>query len=169
MLNPAFSIKHMREMTPIFYEVSHKVRLRSQILLLLYLLYHIPNLNTSDDAHPMQLRLAIDARVRDARPTEIDMVGWMGRTALELMGQAGLGYSFDPLAEDAADEYGAALKNLVYAHCYSNRITVARSNFLHPAPLSHRHAGCNSISLSSRRSFPRAGAAPSQSSSLFRG
>ncbi len=41
------------------------------------------------------------------------MLGWMGRTALELMGQAGLGYSFDPLVADAADEYGTALKNLV--------------------------------------------------------
>ena len=25
MLNPAFNINHMREMTPIFYEVTHKV------------------------------------------------------------------------------------------------------------------------------------------------
>lgn len=34
----------------------------------------------------------------------------MGRTALELMGQAGLGYSFDPLIEDSTDTYGSALK-----------------------------------------------------------
>lgn len=27
MLNPVFSIKHMRELTPIFYEVAHRVRL----------------------------------------------------------------------------------------------------------------------------------------------
>lgn len=47
--------------------------------------------------------------------SEVDMVGWMGRTALELMGQAGLGYSFDPLVADAADEYGEAIKKLVYA------------------------------------------------------
>lgn len=26
MLNPVFSIKHMREMTPIFYNIAHKVR-----------------------------------------------------------------------------------------------------------------------------------------------
>lgn len=25
MLNPAFNINHMRDMTPIFYEVTHKV------------------------------------------------------------------------------------------------------------------------------------------------
>lgn len=41
------------------------------------------------------------------------MVGWMGRTALELMGQGGLGYSFDPLVADAADEYGSAIKDLM--------------------------------------------------------
>ncbi len=42
------------------------------------------------------------------------MVGWMGRTALELMGQGGLGYSFDPLVADAADEYGSAIKDLMF-------------------------------------------------------
>ena len=46
-------------------------------------------------------------------PAEVDMVGWMGRTALELMGQAGLGYSFDPLTADSADEFGEALKALM--------------------------------------------------------
>lgn len=61
-----------------------------------------------------QLRTAIQARVPDGRPAEVDMVAWMGRTALELMGQGGLGYSFDPLVADAADEYGSALKDLMY-------------------------------------------------------
>ncbi|OJT12108.1 Docosahexaenoic acid omega-hydroxylase CYP4F3 [Trametes pubescens] len=85
MLNPVFSINHMRHMTPLFYDVSHK------------------------------LRTAIEARVSkaEAGASEVDMVGWMGRTALELMGQAGLGYSFDPLVADAADEYGEAIKKLI--------------------------------------------------------
>ncbi|KAL1948949.1 hypothetical protein VTO73DRAFT_10755 [Trametes versicolor] len=83
-LNPVFSINHMRHMSPIFYEVSHK------------------------------LRSAIQARLHDGHPTEVNMVGWMGRTALELMGQGGLGYSFDPLVSDAADEYGSAIKDLMY-------------------------------------------------------
>ena len=42
------------------------------------------------------------------------MVNWMGRTALELMGQAGLGYSFDPLVEDSTDAYGTALKTFMW-------------------------------------------------------
>ncbi|KAI0355254.1 cytochrome P450 [Trametes cingulata] len=43
------------------------------------------------------------------------MLGWMGRTALELIGQTGLGYSFDPLVEDSADEFGTAVKEIIPA------------------------------------------------------
>ncbi|KAI0763492.1 cytochrome P450 [Trametes elegans] len=84
MLNPVFSINHMRHMTPIFYNVGHK------------------------------LCTAIESRVSNGA-TEVDMVGWMGRTALELMGQAGLGCSFDPLVRDVTDEFGEALKDLMPA------------------------------------------------------
>lgn len=42
------------------------------------------------------------------------MLNWMGRTALELIGQAGLGYSFDPLQEDVTpDVYAEAIKAYV--------------------------------------------------------
>lgn len=46
----------------------------------------------------------------------------MGRTALELMGQAGLGYSFDQLVGDAADDYGAAIKDLMYVRSSANNL-----------------------------------------------
>ncbi|RPD54902.1 cytochrome P450 [Lentinus tigrinus ALCF2SS1-7] len=82
LLNPAFNINHMREMIPIFYEVTHK------------------------------LRQAMENSVKSGA-AEINMVNWMGRTALELMGQAGLGYSFDPLVEDSTDTYGTALKMFI--------------------------------------------------------
>ncbi|KAI0718795.1 cytochrome P450 [Cerioporus squamosus] len=85
MLNPIFSINHMRHMMPMFYDVGHK------------------------------LQTAIVERVRGA-PAEIDMLNWMGRTALELIGQAGLGYSFDPLEEDVTpDVYAEAIKSYVPA------------------------------------------------------
>ena len=61
----------------------------------------------------LQLRVAIEQRVRGA-PAEIDMLKWMGRTALEIIGQVGLGHSFDPLTEDVQDEYTDAVKQLVY-------------------------------------------------------
>ena len=41
---------------------------------------------------------------------EIDINGWMGRTTLEMLGQAGLGYSFDNFVNDSSDPYGESLK-----------------------------------------------------------
>ncbi|KAF9261413.1 cytochrome P450 [Marasmius fiardii PR-910] len=82
MMTPVFSIAHMREMVPIFYEVTH--RLQKSLIL----------------------------KVQDG-PKEIDMLSWMGRTALELIGQSGFGYSFDDLAdEERAHPFVVALKAL---------------------------------------------------------
>ena len=81
MLNPVFSIAHMRQMIPIFYNITHK------------------------------LQDAIAMRVKNGQ-SEIDMLDWMGRAALEIFGQAGLGHSFDPLTtDDASDAYTLAAKN----------------------------------------------------------
>ena len=44
---------------------------------------------------------------------EVDLLNWMGRAALELVGQGGLGYSFDPLVENVHNDYGDALKQLL--------------------------------------------------------
>ncbi|CCM00988.1 uncharacterized protein FIBRA_03036 [Fibroporia radiculosa] len=82
LLNPAFSIKHMRHIIPIFYSVVHR------------------------------LRDGIGKKIASGTE-EIDMLDWMGRTALELIGQGGLGYSFDPLVNDTHNEYGQALKSLL--------------------------------------------------------
>lgn len=45
----------------------------------------------------------------------------MGRTALELVGQGGLGHSFDPLTEETSDEYTEAVKALVYVFVFSHK------------------------------------------------
>jgi cytochrome P450 len=83
MLNPVFSIAHMREMVPTFYGVTYK------------------------------LRDALAKKVKNG-PQEIDLLSWMTRTALELIGQSGLGYSFDPLTEDGvAHPYSASTKQFV--------------------------------------------------------
>ncbi|CCM06150.1 uncharacterized protein FIBRA_09623 [Fibroporia radiculosa] len=58
-----------------------------------------------------KLRDAISTQVKEG-PREVDILNWMGRTALELIGQGGLGYSFDPLTEDVQNQYGNALKDL---------------------------------------------------------
>ncbi|KAF7969442.1 hypothetical protein HWV62_27339 [Athelia sp. TMB] len=59
-----------------------------------------------------KLRDAILAQVK-AGPQEIDMVHWFGRTALELIGQSGIGYSFDNLDEGPPHPYSLAVKSLV--------------------------------------------------------
>ncbi|EIM84937.1 cytochrome P450 [Stereum hirsutum FP-91666 SS1] len=44
---------------------------------------------------------------------EIDVSDWMTRVALELVGQGGLGYSFESLDENSSNEWGNALKDFV--------------------------------------------------------
>ncbi|KAI0092453.1 cytochrome P450 [Irpex rosettiformis] len=82
MLNPVFSIAHMRGMTPLFYRVIHR------------------------------LRTAVENEVGNTT-TEIDLHNWMARTALELVGQGGLGYSFDPLTSNTRNAYGDAIKAFI--------------------------------------------------------
>ncbi|KAJ8081555.1 hypothetical protein PM082_007400 [Marasmius tenuissimus] len=83
MLNPVFSAAHLRDMTPIFYDVVKRL---------------------SDTL----------TKTVSAGEQEIDVLSWSSRTALELIGQSGLGYSFDPLTNEAcAHPYPAALKALL--------------------------------------------------------
>ena len=102
MLNPVFSINHMRHMTPIFYRISHKVYFSLFTVCFLLLIFLA-----------RQLRDAVSAEVKDG-PRDVNILGWMGRTALELIGQGGLGYSFDPLTEDVPNEFGDALKAFLW-------------------------------------------------------
>ncbi|KAJ7584776.1 cytochrome P450 [Mycena floridula] len=83
MLNPVFSIAHMRAMTPVFYSIANK------------------------------LCDTLTAQV-EAGPKEIDMLHWMSRTALELIGQSGLGHSFDSLTIGAPPSvYAETIKELL--------------------------------------------------------
>ena len=56
---------------------------------------------------------AISSRV-DGGAQDVDMLAWMVRGALELIGQSGLGHSFDPLTEDVVDPYTDAVKSFAY-------------------------------------------------------
>ncbi|KAG1740657.1 cytochrome P450 [Suillus lakei] len=82
LLNPVFSISHVRDMVPAFIEVTKC------------------------------LRDSIAAQVQYG-PCEINMLEWLSRTALELVGQSGLGYSFDCLKEGYTNPYSAAVENLL--------------------------------------------------------
>ena len=39
------------------------------------------------------------------------IIEWMVRTALGILGQASLGYSFDPLVHDSVDEYANVVES----------------------------------------------------------
>ncbi|KAH6909121.1 cytochrome P450 [Coprinopsis sp. MPI-PUGE-AT-0042] len=72
ILNPVFSIKHMRGMVPVFDEIT------------------------------LKLAGTIGRLVSDGKK-EVEVFEWLTRAALELIGQSGFGYSFDPLTEDAKE------------------------------------------------------------------
>ncbi|RDX46459.1 cytochrome P450 [Lentinus brumalis] len=82
ILNPAFSLAALRQTVPIMYGVSYK------------------------------LRDALLSRVTDGDWTEIDMLSWISRGTLELVAQAALGGTLDPLEADHPGEYGQAMKLL---------------------------------------------------------
>jgi hypothetical protein len=63
-----------------------------------------------------QLREILLSEVNGASK-EIDIRLWMGRLALELIAQAGLGHTFHSL-EGENDEYSNALKSIVYVPFY---------------------------------------------------
>ncbi|KAL1712903.1 cytochrome P450 [Schizophyllum commune] len=76
-------------------------------------------LTTTGDHHRKQrklmnpLRTTLEEKI-ETGPTEVDMLHWMGRTALELISRSGLGYSFDSLAPDAVPHpYAASVKEFI--------------------------------------------------------
>ncbi|KAJ7727343.1 cytochrome P450 [Mycena olivaceomarginata] len=89
MLNPAFSAAHLRQMAK-----SHLLRCREKA-----------------QSFHSSLQSAIQSRVQDG-PKENNILLWMTRTALELIGQAGLGHSFDSLDTDEIPPYITSVKKL---------------------------------------------------------
>jgi len=88
--NPVFSVTHLRELTPIFYEVADK-------LCAVISKQHRANSNGSEDE----------------AQTTIDMAEWMSRVALETVGRTILDYSFDPLDSPHNNPYTSAIKELI--------------------------------------------------------
>ncbi|KAM5544787.1 hypothetical protein V8D89_001685 [Ganoderma adspersum] len=81
LMLPVFSNSHLRDMSHIFYNVSRKMR------------------------GALASRMSTDGSSK-----VLDMNLWMARTTLEILGQAGLGHSFDNFVEDSTDPYGESLK-----------------------------------------------------------
>jgi hypothetical protein len=61
-----------------------------------------------------QLRAALKMKLKDG-PQEVNILDWITRTALELIGQSGMDYSFDNLVdEENSHPYAESLKQFVY-------------------------------------------------------
>jgi cytochrome P450 len=71
LLNPVFSAKHVSSLSPLFYNITRK------------------------------LRNAVAKRVANG-PQELDMLDWVSRAALEIIGVAGMGHSFEDFEQDTS-------------------------------------------------------------------
>ncbi|KAF7363147.1 Cytochrome p450 [Mycena venus] len=104
MLNPVFNILHLRSLTPVFYAVAHKLRtgLTSKVINGPVEVIKILSCDNKLGIHSIGL-------------SQIDVLHWMSRCALELIGQGGLGYSFDNLMDssgEAGHPYSEALSGM---------------------------------------------------------
>ncbi|KAF8514432.1 cytochrome P450 [Hysterangium stoloniferum] len=83
ILNPVFSMANMRDLLPVIQPISNR------------------------------LCAIFESQLPpDGGSKEVDVMPWMSRGALEYIGQAGLGHSFNALDIDARDVYTQAVKNL---------------------------------------------------------
>ncbi|KAF8550967.1 cytochrome P450 [Imleria badia] len=106
--------KHRKELSPVFS--------KSHIHGLVPVFYSVAR----------KLRDALQIVVH-ANPRDIDLLPWAARVALELVGQGGLGYSFDKFADDKPDEYALAVKNLL-PQLFRNPVARALAPFF-PLPV----------------------------------
>ncbi|KAJ3767361.1 cytochrome P450 [Lentinula raphanica] len=101
MLNPVFSIAHMRSMMPIFNDVVDQLRVALQE-------------RVQDGPREVNSESFSQEYTSSQELSQIDILNWMARTALELIGQSGFGYSFDNLVDDIPkNKYSIIIKDLV--------------------------------------------------------
>ncbi|THH10431.1 hypothetical protein EW145_g1337 [Phellinidium pouzarii] len=95
MVNPVFSLHRLRSLTPAFYNVAH--RLQKSISSV------ITERKRSKTSGPGNV----------LPENNIDMAEWLARATLESIGQAGLGYSFDPLDSPSNNPYTRTVRMLI--------------------------------------------------------
>ncbi|TDL16040.1 cytochrome P450 [Rickenella mellea] len=83
MLNPIFSAKHMRSLTPLFYKITR------------------------------ELGDILAEKVKGKKCVTVNMLDWMSRISLEIVGQAGMGYSFEVFDERDQNEYAHCVRELI--------------------------------------------------------
>ncbi|KAF5328482.1 hypothetical protein D9611_014531 [Ephemerocybe angulata] len=87
-------------------------RKQRKLLTPVFSIAHMKEMTPTFYSVTQKLKKSIAQQVASGE-TEIDMLQWMTRTALELIGQSGFGYSFDTLELDAVQHpFGISVKNL---------------------------------------------------------
>ena len=69
-----------------------------------------------------QLRDVLARRIK-AGEGELDMSAWMGRAAMEYIGQCGMGYKFDSLEDGKPNRYLEASKGVGYVRFFPDFCT----------------------------------------------
>ena len=78
-----------------------------------------PAVQVQIELKALQLVEGISNNLQSASKS-VDMLDWMGRAALEIIGQAGMGHSFDPLtSESSSDPYTKAAKTYLCVYLAS--------------------------------------------------
>ncbi|KAF5392163.1 hypothetical protein D9757_001398 [Collybiopsis confluens] len=104
MLNPMFSLTHLREMGTQSRPLS-AVR-HSPTKMTVPVLFEI--------AHKMENALKTQSRNSSLPDKEINILSWLGRASLEMIGEAGLGYSFDPMMDESSSHpFSRIMKDLL--------------------------------------------------------
>lgn len=94
LLNPSFAPSHIRRMAPLMRDISSQLR----------------------DVVVEEVSQAQDAGSgKGSHVCELDIAEYLGRAAIEFIGQAGFGHTFRAL-EGGSDGYVHAVKDIVYVH-----------------------------------------------------
>ncbi|KAG5219708.1 cytochrome P450-dit [Salix suchowensis] len=98
-VKPVFSVMQLKKLTPIFYELAEKVCIHT--------------IRATNQGGSSRGAIINGDPYSNADSGRVDMSEWMSRIALETVGQAVLGYSFDPLDSQQINPYTAAVKELI--------------------------------------------------------
>lgn len=97
-LNPVFATRHIRDLLPVFHSIAHQLKtgLTADIRSNLY----------------SGANLIDEKKTFSSAEAEVDVLDWVSRAALDLIGVGGLGYEFGAL-EGTHDPYSDTARHLL--------------------------------------------------------
>lgn len=109
-MNPSFSIAHIRDLMPMFHAKSAEVRPPPR---------EKSTSNWSIGSIPLQPHVQLcdtwlcQVSKHQSGETTIDVLKWLSRTALDMIGLVGFNYDFNSIAEGETNELAQAFHELV--------------------------------------------------------